>query len=609
MAYGSKYLFTFKSTNGVVTSIDVRKDGYSGTVYKRAIGRAPILKMQKNGAICGTSLEFFAECQVDGEFAEFYTTNAREFLVVVTRGGSEIWRGFITPELYSEPDIAPPYDVDVVATDGLGELKLYNFEALGKQYIGYILTTLLSKTGLSLTKKHISSLSSEGHVAPAAFISELSMNIDYMAGKTCYEVLQYLLDTLGCTLMMFRGSWLLTRIVDVAGCLEDDALSYIETSQEEWDEYAEAVKTVGQMGVADMWPVGHTSTRISPAKKKVTVQSPWYMLNIVQNPDMASDTTWVKSAVTYNSTAKRYELQSIMINSPEIYQDISGYYSKFSSRINWHVASPLSYGMARRIYYAYTTSYGGKEYTLVKNSDGEMEWQEGYYNTIGSAAYIDSDVPASVADRSAVTVLTDEIPALLVDSNGAPSANGDPISGGLRIILRVRTNKFRTLYLYHADAEVVTGTGYRDVININNNARGEDSEVEIAGGRITNEIAPVSSFMAGIFRDGNTAVRFFEDAFRTTEYTYSFLEVAAWARALEKALPRLELKGRLNVPASFTTLPPILQKGSGANAVNYWIETYEWDLLNDEVSIVALSLPSASMTVTSETIEPAVIIQ
>ena len=124
MAYAVKYLFRFESANGTTREIHVLKDGYSGAVIQRALGRAPVLKKQHNGNVYGTSLEFYAECHVDREFIEFYTSDPKAYMVQLYDGSTLLWSGFVTPELYSEPDIAPPYDVQVVATDGVGELKL-----------------------------------------------------------------------------------------------------------------------------------------------------------------------------------------------------------------------------------------------------------------------------------------------------------------------------------------------------------------------------------------------------------------------------------------------------------------------------------------------------
>ena len=131
MAWATKYRFRWNSVHGVEFNIYIQKDGYEGDVIQRPLGRAPLLRKKKNGPICGTSLEIYAECQVDGEFSELYTSNPKEFLVLLTRGNDTIWSGFVSTELYSEPSVAPPYDVQIVATDGLGELKLNNFTKRG----------------------------------------------------------------------------------------------------------------------------------------------------------------------------------------------------------------------------------------------------------------------------------------------------------------------------------------------------------------------------------------------------------------------------------------------------------------------------------------------
>ena len=147
MAWANKYRFRFDSVHGVEYNIYILKDGYSGGVIQRALGRAPVLKKKQNGPICGTSLELYAQCDVDGEFAELYTSDPKEYKVEVYRAGTLIWFGFVSTELYSEPSIAPPYDVQIVATDGLGELKLNNYEAQGEISLKALFIELLSYTG------------------------------------------------------------------------------------------------------------------------------------------------------------------------------------------------------------------------------------------------------------------------------------------------------------------------------------------------------------------------------------------------------------------------------------------------------------------------------
>ena len=81
--YNTKYYFEFISQNGTGYTISIKQKNFAGSAVKRNLGRAPILRKEKSGAICGTSLEIYAECKVDGEFLELYTSDPKEFLVTV----------------------------------------------------------------------------------------------------------------------------------------------------------------------------------------------------------------------------------------------------------------------------------------------------------------------------------------------------------------------------------------------------------------------------------------------------------------------------------------------------------------------------------------------
>ena len=53
------------------TSDDLLLEVTSYRELRRAQGRAPVIKKQQNGPVHGTSLTFYAECQVNREFVEF----------------------------------------------------------------------------------------------------------------------------------------------------------------------------------------------------------------------------------------------------------------------------------------------------------------------------------------------------------------------------------------------------------------------------------------------------------------------------------------------------------------------------------------------------------
>ena len=124
MAYNTKYSFRFVNCNGAEYIIYLEEDGFSGTAKQRPLGKAPVLRMQENGPFRSTSLDLVLECREEGEFVSLYTTDPRQYRVSLWRRYASssnvlLWRGYVATELYSEPDIAPPYDVKITATDGL----------------------------------------------------------------------------------------------------------------------------------------------------------------------------------------------------------------------------------------------------------------------------------------------------------------------------------------------------------------------------------------------------------------------------------------------------------------------------------------------------------
>ena len=284
MAYATKYRFTFESTHGATYRILIQKDGYSGSIINRPLGRAPVLQRKNSGRVYGTSLEIYAECNVDGEFSELYTSSATEFRVQLYKGNSLKWSGFVSPELYSEPDVAPPYDVHIIATDGLGELKQHNFEAIGDNTLQSLFGYLLMYTGLSASTNFVSALSATdsngGLVTAANLWSSAFINVDYMAGKTCYDVLQYLLDTLCACITMQDAGWLIWRENDI-------------TSSDV------PVSLVTSMGAGGLWPIGYMNRKVVPAKKSISVEAPFHLWTTLVNPDMTQDSGWSKTRYAY----------------------------------------------------------------------------------------------------------------------------------------------------------------------------------------------------------------------------------------------------------------------------------------------------------------------
>lgn len=577
MAYAVKYLFKFQSSNGTVREIRVLKDGYSGDVIQRPLGRAPVIKKEKNGGIHGTSLTFYAECHIDREYIEFYTSDPKEYRVDVYAGSTLLWQGYITPELYSEPDIAPPYDVQVVATDGVGELKLYDFAPQGTVTLRALLTYLLGYTGLTTDVNLVSSLKPGSRGAGA--LLDMQICVDYLAGKTCYEALTYILTTLHATITRWGGAWVLVRETNVT--FTSDKVRYFNTSGNS-ALLTGSVQTLGAMRAAPAWPVGQLSTVIDPAKNKVVVQAPWHPVTCLQNPDMTSDASWAKSnGATYVTDG--YQMPQTT-PTPGITQTISmtGLRVPMSLRVRATGLSSLI-GLSPIAWLGVVLTYtvGNVTYYLYKDDSGAPVWRP---EAGGNLDFEKSLVTWNATEIEAEELSVENIPAF-VQGNTFPAGTLAVNIGGFGI------------KVYSAYLDVTLPKGYADILRIDNGARGEGDTVEIAIGRVTSEVAYYQRFLQGLLLDSGSLITAFSDANFTTAMDY--LALISRDYALSAALPRALAKGTVYLESSIGMPPLVFAKGG----LNYWLETWSWDLYEDELEIDARTLPSASLTVQSETIQ------
>lgn len=590
MAYAIKYLFKFESSNGTTREIRVLQDGYTGEVIQRPLGRAPVLKKQQNGPVHGTSLEFYAECNVDREFIEFYTSDPKAYRVDLYAGAALLWQGYITPELYSEPDIAPPYDVQVVATDGVGELKLYEYAAQGTVTLRTLLSGLLSRTGLGTDIYLISSLKPGS--AGAGSLLEKTINLDYMAGNSCYEVLTYILDTLHATITWWKGTWILSRETNVT--FTNGKVRYFNTAGNS-ALLADSVQTLGSLRANPAWPVGQLSTVIDPAKNRVTVQAPWHVVTCLRNSEMGSDADWVKAKNA------RYETDGyvlpININTGT---SETAVISQATSMAGLRVPMSLSvkatgatseisaqaYGAVIGVLLTYKV--GSVTYHLVKGTDGTPTWQQG--DDIGTyiplRTRVDFQQQLATWDSSRI-----EAEELTID-NIPPFLQGTAFPAGtLTVYILGYCAK-----IYGAYLDVVLPKGYQDILRIDNGARGEGSEVEIAIGRETADNAYYAAFLQGLLLDSGNLITSFSDA--NFPGGMDYLAFIARDYALSVALPRAKVTGTVYLESGIAAPPLVFTKG----ALNYWLQTWSWNLYEDELEIEGLTLPSASLTVESETI-------
>jgi len=584
MAYAIKYVFTFQSQNGDEFQIQIEKDGYSGATINRCLGKAPVLKRERNGHICGSSLEIYAECQVDGELAEFYTSDPKMFRVSLVNVTTNrvLFRGYVSPELYSEPDIAPPYDVQIIATDGLGELRRYLYEPMGDVSLATLLEYLLGKTGLPGYFRHNNNTLTAGgssEVPAADFFNYALINLDYLAGKPCYDVLTTLLDSVHADIFQSINSgqtyyWQIVRETDV----ERGSSVVVNRSPSGYDETV-VPQGFGSMRNYGWWPVGQMETQVKPACKRLTVLSDAHYKDALVNGAMTEDRGWTKYNAAFDDTLGYYLATAGYIEQAVSFQTPVQVKLKLSVSMRQYRATssdPSAEGTARIQVTMLGSTYSGRRtYYLVNDADDGYKWQS-------ESGYITVDLPAPFStDTNEDCIVTDiELPLAYVTRRQYAKAESMTVR-----ISRVSANV--PLVVHSASLTCIEQiAGYRDVFSIDNGARDDADDVNsVFLPASLNFYSTPAEFMYGVLRDyGLNIINVFTQV--GTDYAKSC------------ALPRLRKTGTLNVPAG-GVMPFVMRDSNGDN---YLVQTAEWDLLSCEMTVELLSLPAASVVITGQAV-------
>ena len=603
MAYASRYIFQFGSANGTDYRITVSQDGYEGEPLLRHLGGSPVLRRDRSGHVWGTSLEIPAECRVDTEFAALYTSNPKEFLVTLDRSNAPsldrvtVWTGYVSTELYSEPDIAPPYDVRITATDCFGELKSTAFVGESRTILAH-LEHILAKTGLSLPIRTASALAADS-VAASALFSTVTVDYSYLDGENDYDVLQAILSALNADITRQGDAWIIFRQTDISS-LEGTSRTgqrLVRLRNESSGAATSApISAVTSMQHGDIWPVGNLSSSIDPARSHGVIRAPYHVVpSALENPDMDTDSAWIKGSGVNFEEGGWYSLpedgtlsQSIALSDPDYYIAL-----KLKAR------STIWYRQGDRM---------SSEYTLKIRVKATCSDRQGNAYTMYFGNY---DTPAQGTGHrlfeSPFWQNTEVWNELTVP---APSSNDERDLGEYELVIPFSTGARQTfvnwnsleVYIYNPESDtpilishcslhaVDIADGEQVTIYLDNGARGSADDVEL-GLSDTGDYSGVTPFFQGFATVSGSAVTMWSTGLLEAD---SYLRVMAQDHAMGWALPRLRKDGVLNVPKN-SEIPLFTESGG----IDYIIETFRWDLQDDELNMSMVSLPAVSLQVES----------
>lgn len=594
MTYGVLYEFERTSTNGADIRITIRQKWYEGEVKKRALGRAPVIKRDNNGHIYGTSCEIYAECLVDGEFSQLYTSDAFEFRVDVYRNEILIWQGFVSPELYSEPDIAPPYDVQIIATDGLGELKNYNFEKRGVASILSHIDYLMSKSGVGMAFNVVSGLryiNSQGVLSAEKDILNININLDHEEGNSCYDVLQNILSSLNANITQHNGRYLIFRETDFINKASDDTVEAFDVNGTRVDL---PIASFGSIQSHQWWPIGQLSTVIEPAKNEVILKSPdFYKNNGLSDWNLNAGALYDDKENAYSLPSKSSSISQTLDFGVEL-----GYRLGLRVRARnvgagkWGIgesSEEQNLGVKVEMHGRAKADYLGNQFWLVKSegiASGHM-FSDYVWSTNDAAIGCEMSLPS--AEQTAADAQNIDIVIPLFD-DGTHTYGSYAYADQLKITI-FNPDGIHKIYVYDVSLVKYEQTGgYEADVIINNAAREGASDIDLA--MTAGDRAPEAGafFMTGLPLQPATKNAITQ--WQTGNDTQDYLSAMAYDYSRAIALPKMKYSGSLNVPGSATVLPTLFFR----DGTYYFPKTYSYDLYNDEMSVELISISAADVS-------------
>jgi hypothetical protein len=229
-AYGVHYRSEWKDSRARLHRVDIYESGYVGLVVDiKAAGEPAVYKLNADGddrfsVIRASEFRFRAFSSTNFQYNDLYTEDGRQFRVEHSIDTVLEWLGYLEPLLLNEPYIDAPYDVEIIATDGLASLKELDFlDASENRFyepgtqLNFI-TAILSKLGLSINlrsgiNEYEDSMPSTATDDPLMYAA-IKPNVYYSADGTpakCDAIVTNILKEYRAAICQADGVWTIYR--------------------------------------------------------------------------------------------------------------------------------------------------------------------------------------------------------------------------------------------------------------------------------------------------------------------------------------------------------------------------------------------------------------
>lgn len=133
-SYGVKYYAEYCTKGGLKTTrVEIQEKSYLGPSSQVAINDVTFRFGNNNSdvreTIIGSSLDFSLPVITLGDYGEFLTSDLRGFRVIYYRGYIDSsnydfrWVGYLTTDVFEQPNLSPPYLINLTAVDGIKTLE------------------------------------------------------------------------------------------------------------------------------------------------------------------------------------------------------------------------------------------------------------------------------------------------------------------------------------------------------------------------------------------------------------------------------------------------------------------------------------------------------
>jgi hypothetical protein len=259
-AYSHKYNDVYR--------VDILEEGYTGAIQRKNIGAGRLRMEKRPGVIQLTSLIISIQADTNFEYLGFFQNNNRKYPVKLYKNDTQIWSGYLVAESYSEPYINPPYDITIVATDGLGLLENYTFENDGIQSRLQAIKHCIDNLGLVLDYSIAVDFYEDSMNTARAMLDEAKFYGEIYNGEKCSDVIKGLLP-FGATITQHQNRWLIRRPFDDA---EKTHLIYTSGGLYSTTASGETLLSMGDVANGGVWPHGSPLLTMEHAWKEAIIK-------------------------------------------------------------------------------------------------------------------------------------------------------------------------------------------------------------------------------------------------------------------------------------------------------------------------------------------------